>query len=130
MKLHDASDIKDVDYGCTEYAVKRITGRDLLDETGLEPGKIGFENVDVLTGGQCTIHRGTLKGLVSGSIDGTMLRIRPQGQDALHTVILIEGRKDFPIIEDQHSIRGVPLQELVDEWSATEKSYARCSRGH
>ena len=125
--MFDASDIRDVEYGCTEYAVKRLTGRDLYEETGLAPGNIGFENVDVLTGGQCTIRPGTAKDLRAGKLDGTMLRVRPAGQEELHTVMVIDGSKANPVIEDQRSRRAVPADSLISEWASAGQRYARCA---
>lgn len=127
MKLFDASDLRDVQYGCTEYAVKRLTGRDLYVETGLSPERMGFENVETLTGNQCNIHLGTARDLATGKLNGTMLRILPSGQEDLHTVIVIDGTKKSPVIEDQHSRRAVPATDILAEWKAAGQRYARCS---
>jgi hypothetical protein len=126
-RLFDASDIRGVKYGCTEYAVKRLTGRDLYEETGLTSVNMWFENVYLLTGGQCTIRPGTVEDLRAGKLDGTMLRIRPAGQEELHTVILIDGSHGNPVIEDHRSRRVVPAGTLISEWVSAGQRYARCA---
>lgn len=126
MNLYDASDIKNVKYGCTEYAVKRLTGRDLLEETGKNPGEIGFENAEILTGGQCAIEKGSISDLMMGVLDRSMIRIRPKGQEELHTVIVIAGRGYFPEIEDQSSRRKVFIADLIEEWNSAGQKFSRC----
>lgn len=127
MSWHDASDLVGIKYGCTEYAVKRLTGRDLIEETGLPPERIGFENVDLFTGGQCQIYRGTGDMIASGELDGTMLRVLPAGQDERHTVIMVDGGSIASTIEDQSSRRAVPTRMLAREWARAGRFYARCS---
>jgi len=127
MKLFDASDLRDVQYGCTEYAVKRLTGRDLYAETGVPPERMGFEIIEALTGGQCTIHDGTAKDLATGKLNGTMLRTRPSGQEELHTIIVIDGKQENPVIEDQLSRRAVPASDIIAEWKSAGQKFARCS---
>ncbi len=82
------SSFKGVKYGCTEYAVEILTGRNLLKETGLKPEQVGFDHVEKLTGGQCKIKNGSSLDMINGKLDTTMLRIVPSGQKEEHTVIL------------------------------------------
>ena len=126
-KLFDASSLVGLKYGCTEYAVKRLTGRDLLEETGLPPKKIGFENIEALTGGQCAVKKGTDADFLAGKLNGAMLRIHPTGQKYLHTVVVIDGRRENPVIEDQVSRRAVPAGILLAEWESAGQRYARCT---
>lgn len=127
-KLHDASNLEKVKYGCSEYALKRLTGIDILAETGLGEKEVGFENLPKVTKGKCVISRGSISLLASGKLNYTILRIKPRYQRDLHSVLLIDvdEKNDKIIIEDQNGRQIVPLTLFVKEWAKTGYLYARC----
>lgn len=129
MKLYNANDLKSTEYGCTEYAVKRLTGVDLLKQTGLDATVIGFENMPKIFPGLCKIYQGSTRCLIEGNLNGSILRIKPPGQKDLHSVIIISviPEKFVAIIEDQASRRVVSLENLAREWKKAGMNYMVCN---
>jgi hypothetical protein len=117
------SSLKGVKYGCTEYAVERLTGRNLLKETGLKPEQIGFDDVERLA--NFKISPGHPDEIRSGKLDKAILRIVPQGQMEEHSIILIKGGPRKSTIEDQFSRRIVSTSNLASEWRDAGMKYAR-----
>jgi hypothetical protein len=127
LRYYDASDLKNVRYGCTEYAIKRITGINVLGDR--DPTTIGFENVpDVTDKVVCTYGKG-LKGFKTKRgvlLEGAMIRTVPAGQDERHTVLIKKVRKTYILIEDQFDTIKVNLASLDAEWQRTGRLYAWC----
>lgn len=115
-------------FGCTEYAIARLTGINVLKEFGLKATQVGFENVVPYTRGKCSIRQGTVVELLNGRLDRTILRIRPYRKRYLHSVIVwkYDLVKSLVTIEDQESKRQVPVGDLIDAWEKTGRLYMKC----
>lgn len=122
-KTFKANNLKNLDYACSEYAIKRLTGIDVLKETGLKPKDIGFTNIISLTRGKCSIHEGKNKDLLNQKLDGTILRIKPNNQKEYHSVILwhYDPDKTMAKIEDQNGYKMIPIKKKGD------KKFIKCN---